>query len=153
MNGNIDVKSIPLKALFYFIRIGMPILTIILLLGIPFYNQWSHVEFSINSDFIFRLMLSFMFCLAYANMPFISKSFWYYTFPDFKKTNIVIYPNSLPLSIFMILARFLLFGGMTIAAIEFYLPVFKNVRLAAAFINGLIFALPALAQYLFLKKK
>ncbi len=155
MNGNIDINSSRLatKVVIYSIRIGMPILTVILLLLISPSLEREYLNSSKSMDLVIRLTFCFMFCAAYANMPFISKSFWMYSFPGLQKTNIVINPRSLPLSIFLIMTRFLVLGGATLFVVDSFLPIFKGLEMVISIINGLIFALPALAQYLHLRQK
>lgn len=99
-----------------------------------------------------RIILCIFFCLAYVFMPYISKEYWFLTF-EFKKSNIIINPNSLLITIYLLVLRFILFGSLTFFALINFLPVFKNVNVIITLINGLVFVLPGFAQYLHLRSK
>lgn len=152
MNGSMEANTLPKKMLVLLIRIGMPILSIILLLGIsPTLER--NVVGSEEADFAERVLISIIFCLSYAGMPFISKGFWYWTFPEFKRTNIIVFPKSLALSMTIVLTRFIFYGILTKITIDRYLPIFNRVSIILAIMNGIIFAWPAYAQYVQVSKK
>jgi hypothetical protein len=148
VNGN--KMKIPLIITILY-QVIFPISAIILLMFVS-PTDTGRIIANHDVDFIIRLIVCCCLCVGYYNMPFISKSFWFYTFPEFKKSSVVIYPKSLVLSAFMIIIRFLVVFAATNIIIDNFLPTLMHVKLILDISNGLIFALPALAQYLELRK-
>lgn len=134
-----------------FYRIVLPTVTILLLLGLSQILPRSKIGSEVI-DVAIRIFLCIFFCYGYINMPYISKRFWYFTFPKIKKSQVVIFPESKIRSLGMICLRFIIIAILTKLIIDEFLPIFSSLSIALALLNGVIFALPALAQYIALNK-
>ncbi len=134
-----------------FYRVVLPGMTILLLLGLSQILPRSKMgpEFI---DIAIRIFLCIFFCYGYINMPFVSKRFWYFTFPKIKKSHMVIFPESKIRSLGLVFLRFIIIVIFTKPIIDEFLPIFSSFSIFRALLNGLIFALPALAQYIVLSK-
>jgi hypothetical protein len=86
-------------------------------------------------------------------MPFITKSFRTYKFPSLESTKLVIYTGNLFFSIGMTIIRLVIIAVFTNVVISVFLPQFIDFSYFISIINGLIFSLPAIAQYIAIKKE
>ncbi len=134
-----------LKIIIIFYRIVMPLIFIFLLLIAPQIGLLEKQE--IGNTIFMRLITCIIFCLAYFNIPFISKGSWYFKDFSFAKTNLAVYPKSLLLSVIMIFFRFIVFYAFSEFTFEFFDPIFGNFNFLASGINSLLLTIPAIAQY------
>jgi hypothetical protein len=135
-----------LKVIVVFYRILMPLVIIFLFFIAPQILYFQELGFEKNNP-ILKIILCLLFCIAYAFVPYVSSGFYYYRFPDFQKSNLVISPKSKILSSIMIMGRFIAFFVMTAFVLESYMPVFGKYNFMLAGVNSLILTIPAVAQY------
>jgi hypothetical protein len=141
------------KILLFAYRIIFPMITIISLFYFSEIDKRNIFFHSKTIDFFARLFLCLFFCLGYINMPFITKSFRTYKFPSLESTKLVIYPGNLFLSIGMTIIRLVIIAVFTNVVISVFLPQFIDFSYIISIINGLIYSLPAIAQYIAIKKE
>jgi hypothetical protein len=140
-----------LKGILVFYRIFMPIFITFLFFIAPNMPIFQNQGFE-NVTLIFRVIICLFMCLFYIYVPYFSKDFWFYVFPDLGKTNLIVMPNSKFFSSLLIIIRFLGLFGITEIILEIYLPLFGRYNLLAAGINALLLTIPAIAQFMAVKE-
>jgi hypothetical protein len=146
-------NTTPMKIVQIFYKAILPLVSIFVLFylsGIAPRNWFFHSK---SIDYFVRFIICFFLCYGYFNMPFISHDFKTYEFPSFKKKELVVYPGKLLLSLGMILARFIVIFLFTFLIIEIFVPILKEIEALVSIINGLFFAIPAVAQYKSISKE
>jgi hypothetical protein len=134
-------KLIKLAEIFYLII--MPIVTVILLLGVSSIIQRPKFMGSFV-DLAIRVLLILWFCTGYILIPRLKK-YRFYPNITWSKADVR------PLERIYYIAMAILFGvGITVITrwvLLVFLPIFGDFGVVFAILNGLLYAIPMIAQY------
>ena len=143
MKNKLPGRITKLAKIFYMII--MPGITII---GLLFVSQVIPRQRFLGSgivDIAARILLCLWFCAGYIRMPSLPEKYRIYPNIIWTKSDIT------PRAKFVYMGLGIIFGiGISIItwwAIGIFLPIFDNYRIFLAAVNGIIFAIPLMAQY------